>query len=317
MSDAADTKSHAGHVVGFYLQDEELVTSVAAFLADALTAQGTAVVVATRAHERAIRAALASDHPIDSWERCGRYVSLDVAITLRQIMRDGAPDRAAFAATFAPILGALDAPVRIFGEMVALLWNDDLIPAAIELESLWNDFGRDHDFGLYCAYPVSALDDDETLTSAKRVCDEHSDWIAVDEHWPPKVGADDVTRVFVPAASALTNVRRFVRETLEAWALTAILDDAQLIASELATNAALHAESPFRVSVLRTGSGIRIAVRDACPDEPTSRSAASHEVGGRGLELVAALSDSWGTRAHAEGKTVWASVAIPGIAHHN
>lgn len=308
-------KSHAGHVVGFYDRDEELVTSAAAFLADAFTDSGTALVVATAEHRNAIRVALAADHPIDSLEEAGRYVTLDAATTLARILHDGIPDRDAFAATLSPIIDALEAPVRIFGEMVALLWDDDLIHEAIELETLWNEFGERHAFGLFCAYPVSALDGDETLASVKRMCDEHSDFV-VDRYRPPSIGDQHETaRVFVPAPTALTNVRRFVRETLEAWGLPAILDDVQLIASELATNAAIHAESPFRVSVLRTNSGIRITVRDACIDEPTSRSATSHELGGRGLELVAALSDAWGTHADAEGKTVWADVTMPSLAY--
>jgi hypothetical protein len=49
-------------------------------------------------------------------------------------------------------------PLRIFGEMVAVLWNDGKHDAALSLEELWNDLREEHDFSLFCAYPLKCFE---------------------------------------------------------------------------------------------------------------------------------------------------------------
>ena len=101
-----------------------------------------------------------------------------------------------------------------------------------------------------------------------------------------------------------------MRETLRAWGQVDVNGDVEIIASELATNAVKHARSPFRVTISRVaGSSIRIAVRDASFDQPVSAGRDVGRVGGRGVQLVAALSRSWGTAVEADGKTIWAEVS--------
>ena len=64
--------------------------------------------------------------------------------------------------------------MRGYGEMVALLWEDGNIPAALALEDLWNELAATHEFALLCAYPLSAFTDDATAAAFERVCDQHS-----------------------------------------------------------------------------------------------------------------------------------------------
>lgn len=107
---------------------------------------------------------------------------------------------------------------------------------------------------------------------------------------------------FPPEEHAIARVREFVRDL----AGVDITHPAVLVASELATNAVVHAASPFTVSVLEDGH-IRIEVTDESPDLPVIR-----EVEGRqfGMRIVKQLSERWGAEAfHADGKKVWADVA--------
>ena len=114
--------------------------------------------------------------------------------------------------------------------------------------------------------------------------------------------------MFAATPETLREVRRFVRDTLRGWDRTRSVEAAQLIASELATNAVKHAHSPYSVSVSRADSMIRIEVHDTSFTHPAPAAHNVANLGGRGVRLVAALSNAWGTREEPDGKTVWAEL---------
>ena len=87
-------------------------------------------------------------------------------------------------------------------------------------------------------------------------------------------------------------------------------DDVQLVVSELATNAVIHAGTPFSVSVGCDGSAIRISVQDWSSMLPIMRDGAPAAVSGRGLRLVAAVARDWGVEPGPDGKTVWAELPL-------
>ncbi|MFD7879864.1 ATP-binding protein [Streptomyces sp. NPDC059766] len=106
----------------------------------------------------------------------------------------------------------------------------------------------------------------------------------------------------VPAA------RRFAYEALDGWGLvgTEVGDDALLCVSELATNALMHGVPPgrhFLVFLRCDGRVLRVEVHDSGPGVP--RIVDDRDEGGRGLLLVAALSDRWGVAERELGKVVW------------
>lgn len=106
--------------------------------------------------------------------------------------------------------------------------------------------------------------------------------------------------------------RRFVTQTLRAWNLGRVLDDALLIASELATNAVTHAESPCRLRLSLTDTSLRIDVTDTGQGTPEPQPESFTEEHGRGLHLVAALTTAWGLDViPGEGKVVWAELPRP------
>lgn len=109
----------------------------------------------------------------------------------------------------------------------------------------------------------------------------------------------------VPAS--VPTARRFVRDALQTWGLTEVLDSAMLIVSELATNAVLHAGGEVTVWVSSPGDGtVRLEVIDDSARVPQLRGYGDEATTGRGLRMVASLATDWGVEPQALGKTVWA-----------
>jgi two-component sensor histidine kinase len=86
-----------------------------------------------------------------------------------------------------------------------------------------------------------------------------------------------------------------------------------LMVSELATNSLVHAASGFKIRIDRSDSRLRIEVSDVGGGQPRLRSPGISEPHGRGLQIVKALSDTWGTieRSEQTGKTVWFELRLP------
>ncbi|MFJ9886137.1 ATP-binding protein [Streptomyces sp. NPDC091287] len=96
--------------------------------------------------------------------------------------------------------------------------------------------------------------------------------------------------------------------------LTELQEDAELVVSELLTNAVLHTRrgDSVRVTVTRLGEGrARVAVVDLSKDRPAPRDAGGDQESGRGLEIVEALSGGqWGVDLQLWGKCVWATLSL-------
>jgi len=171
------------HVVGFHEIEAFLVDSVRDFLAPGLHAGAAAIVVATASHremfDRELRAA-GIDLP--AAPRCGRYIALDASDAMSRFMVESMPDGARFEAAMGTLVaqaaqGARE--VRIYGEMVTMLWDRGNVPAVIALEDLWNDLATKHPFSLFCAYPISAFATDASTEQFRKICEQHSRVIPV------------------------------------------------------------------------------------------------------------------------------------------
>ncbi|WP_370106571.1 SpoIIE family protein phosphatase [Streptacidiphilus sp. BW17] len=123
--------------------------------------------------------------------------------------------------------------------------------------------------------------------------------------------ADQVVAWDLPAdPAAVARLRADVTEQLSAWQLDELAFATELIVSELATNAIRYATEPIRVRLLRDRALV-CEVFDGSSTSPHLRYAATSDEGGRGLFLVAQLSERWGTRYTADGKVVWAEQPLP------
>lgn len=105
--------------------------------------------------------------------------------------------------------------------------------------------------------------------------------------------------------------RRFIRNTMASWHLDDTVDAAATIGTELVTNAIRHAAGPVRLRLHQTGDRLVIDVGDRDQRLPRRFDPAPHEEHHRGLFLVDAFADRWGTRPTPDGKVVWAELAVP------
>ncbi|MFF7735144.1 SpoIIE family protein phosphatase [Streptomyces sp. NPDC007984] len=114
----------------------------------------------------------------------------------------------------------------------------------------------------------------------------------------------------VPAEpSAVAQTRKDVVEQLERWGLSDAVFVTELVVSELVTNAIRHAEPPVTLRLIHDSTLI-CEVSDGGSTAPHLRRARSYDEGGRGLLLVAQLTERWGTRQGATGKTIWAEQTL-------
>jgi len=136
------------------------------------------VVVATAAHRLAFDASLvARGIDLTSARASGYYVVLDALATMRQFVVADWPDAAGFEATVGALIRQAHRtgrPVRAYGEMVALLWDEGHVNAAIELEGLWNALAGELPFSLFCAYPTEAVSGEDHLDAFTEVCRLHT-----------------------------------------------------------------------------------------------------------------------------------------------
>ncbi|MGZ4740020.1 MAG: MEDS domain-containing protein [Ilumatobacteraceae bacterium] len=306
------------HVVQFYEYDDELVASVATFLADGLRAGEAAIVVATPAHVEAFDTAItALGIDVDAARVAGTLISVDVDDALSRILIDGWSDPAAFKTEIAGLIrraAASGHQVRIYGEMVAQLWDAGHVAEAIELEALWNELGRHLAFSLYCAFRAHSVTDEDHAESFRHVCYLHSAVVG-DSGTGPKatltavVARAEDARSFACETRSSGRARRFVADRLMAWGRDAYVDDASIIVAELATNAVLHARSEFIVALSTHGDTVRVSVRDASSRLPAMQHPTPDSISGRGLVLVAAVAQRWGTELLPDGKVVWADLS--------
>ncbi|AWB91095.1 SpoIIE family protein phosphatase [Aeromicrobium chenweiae] len=106
--------------------------------------------------------------------------------------------------------------------------------------------------------------------------------------------------------ATVAEARQFVVERLNRWLVPEpVTRDLALITSELVTNAMVHGGPPVQLRLVRSGAQVRVEVQDDAGELPMTREPAQTDEHGRGLQIVDALSDEWGTSGTDRGKTVW------------
>ncbi|QOV37215.1 SpoIIE family protein phosphatase [Streptomyces ferrugineus] len=108
---------------------------------------------------------------------------------------------------------------------------------------------------------------------------------------------------------AAGQARTLIRGQLAAWDLEALTPTTELLASELVGNVIRHAKGPLRLRLLH-GAALICEVFDGSLTMPRIRRATDTDEGGRGLQLITALSQRWGTRYTPTGKCIWTEQAL-------
>jgi hypothetical protein len=213
-----------------------------------------------------------------------------------------------------PPLGVAGPPfevseLRVPDGALLVLYTDGLIDST----SCDPGVGMDRMAGLLRVHQAEGLD---------RMCDSLTQALLPDD----KQRADDaallVARVRATAPDAVATwslpedpraagaARRYVRDQLAAWRLEELTMTTELVVSELVANVVRHARGPYRLRLLRSRSLV-CEVFDGSLTTPRPRRASWSDEGGRGLQLVAALCDRWGTRNVATGKVIWTEQSLP------
>lgn len=296
-----------GHGVMFYRGDGELATSVGGYLHEGLRAGDAALVVAVAEHRRAFASGLAARSvDVSAAEATGRLVMLDAVTMLHRFMRDGRIDPDRFDAVAGDLLARMAAagqPVRVYAEMVTVLWDAGQVALALELEELWNGLAARLPFSLLCGYPDRLLTDAAAAGDVHQVRGLHISVTGAD----PAPGAAELSLPQSPWA--VRRARRFVAGLLADCGDEMLKADAEIVTAELAANAVLHARSAFTVALTPTQAGVRIAVRDSTPGGLRGDGGLV-AMPGHGLGLVAQIADRLAVQPVPGGKVVWAE--LPG-----
>jgi two-component system, LuxR family, sensor kinase FixL len=167
------------HCLQLYENDAGFANAVAHFIGQGLNAGEGLIVIATAGHSEFFEEQLTEQGlDVDQARKRGQYVPMDAGETLAKFMVDGWPDLGRFnevlGGTIQRVTAAGYPRVRVFGEMVALLWTAGQQGAAIRIEELGSDLARTHGFPILCAYSIDSFNNADQREPFLKVCSLHS-----------------------------------------------------------------------------------------------------------------------------------------------
>ena len=175
------------HAVRFYENEKSLARIVGEFLAEGLAAGEPAIVVATSVQRAAIvRDLVVRGVDIMSLKQSGDLVLLDAREMLASFMTNDELDATAFDEGMRAVIeracrGRTNCTVRIYGQMVDVLWQEGKRDMAIRLEMLWNELANRQLFALLCGYAMGNFYKDAHFED---VCGQHTHVLSADGTTP-------------------------------------------------------------------------------------------------------------------------------------
>lgn len=197
------------HICQLYPDPAVLAQSVASFVSAGLKRGDRVVVIAVPAHVELVLARLAEGGwNADAFAASSQFQILDAEATLARFMHEGLPRWADFLRSMTPLVtrrpGGSANGVRLYGELVNVLWHQDNQRGAIRLEEFWNDLAREHDLSLLCGY---VMDDfkagahHDALADIGRV---HSDVLATEHDRRFQAAVDRASRDILGSTLSIT-----------------------------------------------------------------------------------------------------------------
>jgi hypothetical protein len=152
------------HLVQVYQADDAaLVSNLLGYLSDGLRRGESAIAIVTGAHREAVVTGLLRSGCDVARQICeGRLTLLLVDDMLERLMVEEKPDAKRFEEHVGTLVrktlaAANGRGLRVYGEIVGVLWETKQFPAAIRLEQLWHGLQQELDFSLYCGYPIDVF----------------------------------------------------------------------------------------------------------------------------------------------------------------
>ncbi len=169
------------HAVQFYKDAKSLAETSAKFLMDGLTAGEPIVIVATSVHAAAILAELGNlGCDTHAARTTGEIQTFDARKMMSSFMVNNRPDPLLFRSNVGDVFervcgGRAPCPVRVYGEMVDLLWQEGNTDGAVRLEILWNQLASTYEFSLLCGYAVGQFyKETYDYRGVRAICEHHS-----------------------------------------------------------------------------------------------------------------------------------------------
>ena len=184
LSAASDEKTMGSlptvHSVHFYESHDALIGRLSGIVHSGLLIGNSVLLVCTAEHrEQLLQSMERLEVNVRDPARQGRFSIYDASQMLAMFMVDGQPDAGLFVASVGRVLAegkkaarSKDGGLTVFGEMVAVLWEDGNKDGAMALERLWNRVMEDRAFHLHCAYPNWLFDDGEA--ELQDICRVHT-----------------------------------------------------------------------------------------------------------------------------------------------
>lgn len=113
-------------------------------------------------------------------------------------------------------------------------------------------------------------------------------------------------------AAAVASARRFTESWLGRWKLSHLTETMNLLVTELVTNAVVHGGTGADLKLLFDSECLRVEVRDGSSAKPRVKNYSTTATTGRGMQIVDALADRWGTTEEDPGKVVWLEFEVKG-----
>lgn len=161
-------------MVSYYYSDRSLITSLNHYIGAGLAVGDACIVIATPNHIKKLNKELAKnlDFSLDE-ARNTNYIAVNAEAILADFIKNGRIDKKKFYSIFGQIIKEAEKkgkPIRAYGEMVSVLWENGHKASAIRLEKIWNEIAQKHSFALFCAYPQYLFDKQNHERSVIDIC---------------------------------------------------------------------------------------------------------------------------------------------------
>jgi hypothetical protein len=173
------------HLVQFYTQEKPFFESVAFFIHEGLRKKERVLLVARQKNLAGFKEVLEKE----GWDwktlmDSGLLACFRAEEVMEKFIRNGEPQWALFDSVVGQLVRNLNAdgvPLRIYGEIVDILWQDGKKHAAVQLEEFWNQLQKTESFSLLCAYALDPLNHDNYDSAFAGVCQTHSCFVSPGE----------------------------------------------------------------------------------------------------------------------------------------